>query len=233
MIHRIVPGLLSRPVSVELVGCGGTGSVVFTHLARLHHSMLSLGHPFGLRVLAFDPDVVTEANVGRQLFYAADVGKNKAEVLVDRLNFCYGLDWRSRSRHFHQAGTSDIVISCVDSRKSRRSVRDVIKGSPHVKYHIDCGNGASTGQVVIGCATDPKLPMPYVAYPQLVKAGKEDDTPSCSLAEALEHQELFINPVMAVHACQLLWTLFRHGGLDHRGVFVDLANGITKPIPIP
>ena len=77
MMHTIHPSLLRGQVSVALVGCGGVGSQVLTGLARLHKALVSLGHPGGLHVTAFDPDTVSESNVGRQLFSPADVGINK------------------------------------------------------------------------------------------------------------------------------------------------------------
>ena len=34
----------------------------------------------------YDPDIVTEANIGRQLFGPSDLGQNKAQCLVTRIN---------------------------------------------------------------------------------------------------------------------------------------------------
>ena len=55
-----------HPVTVNLIGAGGTGSQVLTCLARLDTALRGLGHP-GLFVTLYDPDTVTEANIGRQL----------------------------------------------------------------------------------------------------------------------------------------------------------------------
>ena len=83
-------------ISVALIGLGGNGGQMLTGLAKLHQAMIALGHPAGLHVTAFDNDLVSESNVGRQLYYATDVGQNKADVLVQRVNRCYGLDFESR-----------------------------------------------------------------------------------------------------------------------------------------
>ena len=56
-----------HPVTVNLIGAGGTGSQVLTCLARLDITLRALGHP-GLFVTLYDPDIVTESNIGRQLF---------------------------------------------------------------------------------------------------------------------------------------------------------------------
>lgn len=69
-----------HPVTVNLIGGGGTGSQVLTNLARLDVTLRALGHP-GLFVTLYDPDIVTEANIGRQLFGYSDLGLNKANCL--------------------------------------------------------------------------------------------------------------------------------------------------------
>ena len=67
-IHFTDSYLLSpqHPVSVFVIGAGGTGSQVVTNLACMDMALRSLGHA-GLHVTVFDPDTVTEANIGRQL----------------------------------------------------------------------------------------------------------------------------------------------------------------------
>ena len=136
MRHIIHTKILDRKVKVHLVGCGGNGSQVLSGLARLHLSMLSLGHPGGLDVTVYDYDTVSESNVGRQLFSYADVGLNKAVVLVHRLNAYYGLDWTARPERYSrqsmygQFGMSipDIVITCVDSAAARREIHSILDG---------------------------------------------------------------------------------------------------------
>ena len=74
-----------HPVTVFVIGAGGTGSQVATGLARISVALQALGHP-GLHVTVFDPDTVTEANIGRQLFSGSELGLNKAAALVTRIN---------------------------------------------------------------------------------------------------------------------------------------------------
>lgn len=229
MKHSIQSHLLQRRVMVHVVGCGGTGSQVLTGLARLHLAMLSLGHPSGMHVKAYDFDEVTDANVGRQLFSPSDVGQMKSSVLVHRLNAFFGLDWEDKPfRYRYEQDSPDIIILCLDSRKSRHECRKVIEKLPLGCYVMDCGNEASTGQVIIG---GNGMKLPWELYPSLTDLRrKESDTPSCSLAEALESQELFINQAVATYALNTLWMLFRNGGLDNQGVFINLKSGNTRPI---
>ena len=84
---------LERPVRVLLIGAGGTGSHLFGALMALDHALRALGHPGRLHVTVYDPDRVTAANLGRQAFWPADVGQNKAVTLVQRANLTLGLDW--------------------------------------------------------------------------------------------------------------------------------------------
>jgi hypothetical protein len=60
----------------------------------------------------------------------------------------------------------------------------------------------------------------------------EDSGPSCSLAEALERQDLFINSTLAQLGCDLLWKMFRHGKLEHRGLYLNLGTMRVNPIPV-
>ena len=67
-----------HPVTVNIIGAGGTGSQVLTCMARLDVTLRTLGHP-GLFVTLYDPDTMTEANIGRQLFSPSELGLNKVE----------------------------------------------------------------------------------------------------------------------------------------------------------
>ncbi|MGO4158953.1 hypothetical protein [Cupriavidus sp. YAF13] len=96
-IHITPSACLDRVVEVVPIGCSGNGSQMLTGLTRLNHAIRALGHP-GLRVVTFDPDTVSEANMGRPLFSAADVGQNKSAVLTHRVNMHFGLDWIARPR---------------------------------------------------------------------------------------------------------------------------------------
>jgi PRTRC genetic system ThiF family protein len=241
MPHYTPARLLERQVKIALVGCGGNGSQMLTGLARLNHAIMALGHP-GLLVQAFDPDTVSEANLGRQMFGAFDVGQPKAHVLVNRINAFFGLAWKSFYGRY-EANDADIIIVCVDSRNSRHGINREM-WNYRAEYLMDLGNRAADGQVVLGevrpsddNATRPlghvRLPSPYALLPELVDVSvPEDDTPSCGLAEALERQELFINQAIVTPALSILWELFRHGKLTWHGAFVNLRTGSMRPLPV-
>lgn len=245
--HYLHPKLLAEPVNIGLAGCGGNGSQMLTGLARLDRALRALRHP-GFNVVAFDPDRVTEANVGRQLFSPADVGHYKSAVLVHRLNSFYGMDWRASPNPFDPdiaerldglAEGLHIIISCVDTRAARMAIGNAVGHRRGVYYWMDLGNRAADGQVILGIPpwdhdhqinplrlpTAPEL-FPEIADPSI----EDDDTPSCSLAEALERQELFINQIVVSQALQLLWQLFRHAKTTWHGSFVNAASGRITPL---
>jgi PRTRC genetic system ThiF family protein len=242
--HHIAPDMLRRKVNVHLVGCGGNGSQMLTGLARLHCAITALEHP-GLHVFAWDPDDVSRANVGRQLFSPSDVGANKARLLVHRVNAFYGLSWDAAAELFRWRWDPtffpDLVISCVDSAAARRDLGKVLHHKPNLYYWLDLGNREQDGQVVLGCPLwnadhveicPERLPTVLELFPELVKMKREDNAPSCSLAEALERQHLFVNQAVVTPALQILWTLFRFGKIDWHGAFVNLRTGRTTPLPV-
>jgi len=246
MIHNIEPKLLTRAVKVILVGAGGTGSHVLRGLASMHHAMVALGHPAGLEVVVVDPDTVSSSNIGRQNFWLSDLGQPKAEVLVNRCNMMLGTNWHALQEKVMKTSrfnSPDLVIGCVDNRKGRDAILAATKRGLYgvqSSYYLDIGNANSSGQYVLGqvVATGVKRGnrLPHVAdlIPEIIDAtlDDKDDGPSCSMAEALARQSLFINSSMATAACSLLWELFRNGHITHHGQFINIKTGRASPLSI-
>ncbi|WP_374552252.1 ThiF family adenylyltransferase, partial [Flavobacterium sp.] len=111
----------TNPVTVNLIGAGGTGSQVLTALARMNHALTELNHA-GLSVRLWDDDVITEANLGRQLFAESELGLDKSVALINRINRFFGTNWKAETQKFEKDGLgklksnmkSEIYISCVD-----------------------------------------------------------------------------------------------------------------------
>jgi PRTRC genetic system ThiF family protein len=234
----------NSPIRVAVVGVGGTGSQIVTGLSRLHIAMLSLGHPCGLEVCAWDGDNVSPANIGRQLFSPGDIGRNKAAVLINRINAYFGLHWAARSEKFSLRSHDKIphlVITCVDTAAARREIFEYINDAAAKRHTppslwLDCGNSQKSGQVMLGKFSEKHggdLPLMEQLLPEIFDPSiPEDNRPSCSLAEALESQDLFINQAIATYAGQLLWTLIRQGELSICGYWINLAEGRVVPEPI-
>lgn len=234
-------------ITVDLVGLGGTGSQVLNGLARINQSLMKLDHP-GLHVRAWDNDLVSDANIGRQLFSPADLLQNKALVLVSRVNRFFGFSWEAMPLRYTGEKKSNILITCVDTAKARIDISKVMskarygkEPTDHCFYWLDIGNLQKTGQCVLGSVlpTDVKgmnhvrqMKNVVQVFPQLKKIKEEDQGPSCSLAEALEKQDLFINSTLAQFGCNLLWKLIRERELTIHGCFVNLESFIVNPLNI-
>lgn len=252
MIHYTDPYLLNprHPVTVNLIGVGGTGSQVLSSIARINYALIELGHP-GLYVTAFDNDIVTESNCGRQLFSISDIGQNKASVLITRLNRFFGTDWKSiPDKYIPYSNSANIIISCVDNVSSRVEINHHFQNSRNFGesekreiYWLDFGNAQNTGQVVLGSISNIKQPkvkeiktiskLKTVAEIfDLTKVKDEDSGPSCSLAEALTKQDLFVNSTLAQLGCGLLWKLISSGSIDYQGLYMNLQTMNVNPIKL-
>ncbi|MBY8961794.1 PRTRC system ThiF family protein [Flavobacterium sp. D11R37] len=253
--HFTAPELLNptNPISVCLIGAGGTGSQVLTGLARMSHSLQQLGHA-GFQVSLWDDDIITDANRGRQLFAECEVGLSKATALITRTNRFFGTARKAVEKPFTvntTTGRNAIYISCVDTAAARFGISEVLNDldlSAHrtdtPRYWMDFGNSRDTGQVILSTIGSIKQPasekftpvgsLPQVTreFGELLTQGDTEDLPSCSLAEALEKQDLFINSVLAQMGCSLLWQLIRKGFTEQRGIFVNLLEFRTLPLPL-
>lgn len=249
----------TNPVTVNVIGAGGTGSKVITALLEMNHSLIELGHA-GLFVRLWDDDIITQANLGRQRFAECETGLYKSVAIINRVNRFAGTNWKAEATKFEKdsldrlpdhAGAS-IYISCVDSVKARFEIADILHSlnngkaySNRPRYWLDFGNSQHTGQVTLSTIetiqqpksekyeTVASLPLVTEEYGDLLKQSEEqDDTPSCSLAEALEKQDLFINSSLVQMGCSLLWSLFRNGMTPYRGFFHNLKDFTTHSIKV-
>jgi PRTRC genetic system ThiF family protein len=260
-VHFTDNSLISptNPVSVNLIGAGGTGSKVLTALMEINESLIALGHA-GLQVRLWDDDVITSANLGRQRFFECETGLYKSVALINRVNRCIGTNWKAETLKFEkdafgrlpENAKAIITITCVDNVQARFGVAEILKEASYgrhyqdePKYWLDFGNSQDSGQVILSTIGEIKQPnsekyktvasLPFVTeeYGELLKQSEqEDNTPSCSLAEALEHQDLFINSSLAQMGCSLLWNLFRRGMTEYKGFFHNLKDFRTHPIKV-
>ncbi len=152
----------TNPISVNVIGAGGTGSQVITALARMNYALQTLEHP-GLFIRLWDDDIITEANLGRQLFAVRELQTNKAVALINRINRFFGTNWKAETVKFGkdhfgrlpENARASIFISCVDSVKARFEIADLLNRlnnsssySDRPCYWLDFGNSQYAGQVV-------------------------------------------------------------------------------------
>jgi PRTRC genetic system ThiF family protein len=260
-IHIVEKELLQpyNPVTINLIGAGGTGSQVLTALARMNQALIALNHP-GLMVRVFDDDKVERSNLARQLFTTAELGLFKSVALINRINRFFGTNWKAETERYdkntynqNESAWAIITLSCVDTVSARFEIGENLKvtaknlGNYRNKplYWMDFGNSKDTGQVVLSTVstikqpaskkfrTVEKLPLVTEEYRDLlIQSESADNTPSCSLADALTKQDLFINSTLANLGASLLWQVFREGMLLNRGFFLNLKDFRTQPIKV-
>jgi len=247
--HYLPANMQDRALKLLLIGCGGNGAQMLMGLASLDTALREISSR-SLDVTVVDDDTVSEANLGRQPFYRCDLGNSKARTLVERINIAHGLNWHAvhgRAPGAIGVGGHDLVITCVDTAAARRAIGAAMQPDPqnynHIPpaYWLDLGNRATDGQFLIGQPARKydrddlrRLPTVLEYFPELAdETVVEDDAPSCSVAEALERQSLFINRVVASHALVLLFELLGRGSIGHAGAFINLASGQAVPIPLP
>jgi PRTRC genetic system ThiF family protein len=249
----------TNPITLNLIGAGGTGSQMLTALARMNHSLLALGHT-GLQLQLFDDDRITEANLGRQLFAQSELGLYKSVALINRINRFFGTNWKAVPERFTSDtinrlpdnGRANIFVSCVDTVQARFDIATAIKhmakqnnyNRNKLLYWMDTGNAQHTGQALLSTLspihqpnsklyrTVAELPLITEEFKTLLEAQTDNNEPSCSLAEALDKQDLFINSTIAGMGASLLWNLFRNGMTENRGFFINLHDFRTQPLKV-
>jgi PRTRC genetic system ThiF family protein len=269
MKHNLPIEFLKEKNEIHVIGAGGNGAQFINGLARMVLSLRALGHP-GFVVKLHDGDLVTEANIGRQLYSGSDIGLAKSTVLVNRINAYYGLNFDAVPTRWPNSNSNPdsnrvaIVVGCVDNNAARRQIGEHLKKGVY-RYWLDMGNSAKSGQVIFGESTThyvrrlqyqkrqrarkaddddgyydgdttgegPRLPTVLELFKDMRNPKiPEDLTPSCSLAGALERQDLFINQLLSTWALQLLWGFYRAGSLENHGYFINSERGLSTPLPV-
>lgn len=122
MIDRLaLQGFDLSDKTAAVIGCGGLGCHVATHLA-----CAGIG-----RLLLCDGDTVSESNLNRQFLYtAADIGKEKVFLAKARLNatapgtaitaFCKRIE---TTEDLSFASEADIVFAALDNNAARETVQ--------------------------------------------------------------------------------------------------------------
>ena len=148
--------------------------------------------------------------------------------------------------------TANITISCVDTAAARLTIKEVLKDSERnsyisddfkrIYYWLDFGNLANTGQFVLGTVGHTYIQntkkndcngylRDVTEVFDLTTVDDKNNGPSCSLAEALQKQDLFINSALANLGMALMWKMFS-GIIDYQGAFLNLETMCVNPILI-
>lgn len=174
----VVLGLSNYPPVGEIlvVGCGGTGAYVISHLARLLsvvNKKASIRQDAYVKLYLADGDFVENKNLIRQHFIHQDIDRNKAEVLGERYSAAFGIQIGVIPKDLEKqsdlnfldlnSNSSTVVVGCVDNNASRNIIKDWFLGTKVLdnhydrrhdnwasKFWIDSGNEERNGQVSCG-----------------------------------------------------------------------------------
>ena len=259
-LARSLPLMLANHARVHfvVVGAGGTGGWIIGAVARLMLAIESTTTKTAECILV-DFDVVEPKNIQRQNFQSSEVGLFKASVLAARYSLAWGCKIASVTQPFSKDlvdcswNKLTVIVGCVDNAAARAEISKCLdrnySSSPPSIWWLDCGNHASSGQVLLGSTVqfnlervfdNPKnpnfcinLPSPSVQHPELVVAREEELSStrlSCAEIQARNRQSLFVNQQVAAIASEYLLSLVLTGGLRRFATYFDSLAGTARSL---
>lgn len=126
--------------TIHIVGCGATGSHLAIQLIKLGANKLML----------WDFDTVEQHNLTNQIWEVADIGKQKIDVLVEKIleinpyipekNLIKKGKWEGQFLEGY-------VFCCVDSMELRKEIYEINQYNTDIKVMFDPRLGSTTGSV--------------------------------------------------------------------------------------
>jgi molybdopterin/thiamine biosynthesis adenylyltransferase len=138
-------------LQVTLIGLGSIGSVTGLYLAKMGVCNLT----------CFDADLVDTHNVANQAYGMSDVGLLKADAFANLVELQTGVLPNTIGMQFDGRQLSGVVISAVDSMKSRETIWRHIREQPNVELYLDARMGLET---LIVHAVRPQIKADRVEY---------------------------------------------------------------------
>jgi len=138
-------------LQVTLIGLGSIGSVTGLYLAKMGVC----------KVTCFDADVVDIHNVANQAYGMSDVGLLKADAFATLVENQTSVMPNTIGIQYDGRQLSGIVISAVDSMKSRETIWRHLREQPSVQLYLDARMGLET---LIVHAVRPQIKADRVAY---------------------------------------------------------------------
>lgn len=121
---------------ITVIGAGGIGSPTIMALAKMGIGEINV----------YDFDTVENHNIPNQMFFPEHIGQNKAEVMAD---YAARLGAKSCAypEKYKKQDLSGIVVTAVDSMRTRKGVWENCKYNPNVQLYIEARMGAEVGMV--------------------------------------------------------------------------------------
>jgi len=191
-------------LQVTLIGLGSIGSVTGLYLTKMGICNLT----------AFDADVVEKHNWSNQLYSEEDIGLTKAVAFRKLLDMYGSIQPRIQSERYVDQSLSEVVISAVDSMKSREIIWKSIRVEPQVKLYIDARMGLET---LVVHSVRPQIREDRVRYSQTIVSDDQAFQEPCTA------RTICYTPLMAASVvCNLLKRFVNHEQVPGQ-VTLDLA----------
>jgi len=140
----VAPSDLEK-IHITVIGAGGIGSPTTLALSKMGVENITI----------YDDDKVEKHNLPNQMFRISDLGKSKVEGTRDICKDFAGVDIEIFLQKFETQTANGIVISGVDSMKSRKDIWAKMKFNPAVKLYIDARMGAEVCRILTVKTCDP------------------------------------------------------------------------------
>jgi hypothetical protein len=121
-------------LAISLIGLGSIGSVTGLYLAKMGVNNLT----------CFDADIVDVHNVSNQAYGMSDVGLLKVDAFSNLLELQIGVQANTIAKQYDGRALSEVVISAVDSMKSRDTIWKSVREKPEVRLYLDARMGLET-----------------------------------------------------------------------------------------
>jgi hypothetical protein len=178
-------------LGITVIGAGAIGSTTCVWLGKMGAC--------GLQV--WDADFVQSHNWSNQMFRDEDVGRLKVDALGDIMESFGGHTPNTCAAEYVDQPLSEVVISGVDSMKSRMTIWRTVRKSPEVRLYLDARMGLET---LVVCATRPQIKEDRLKYANSLYVDAD------ALAEPCTARSVCYTPLMAT---AVLCNLVKRDGL--------------------
>ena len=179
-------------LKVTLIGLGSIGSVTGLYLAKM--GVVSL--------TTFDADIVDIHNVSNQAYGMSDVGLLKADAFSVLVENQTGLLLNTIGMQYDGRQHTGIVISAVDSMKSREAIWKAIRDQPQVQLYVDARMGLET---LVVHTVRPQIREDRVRYSQTIVPDEQAYQEPCTA------RTICYTPLMAASVvCNLVKRFVNH-----------------------
>jgi molybdopterin/thiamine biosynthesis adenylyltransferase len=193
---------------ITMIGAGSIGSTTALWLGKMGVNDIWI----------FDDDKVEEHNWSNQMFRGSDIGKPKCQALFDVMKE-FGMQTPMvRLEKFVDKPLSQLVISCVDSMSSRKTIWKAVRQQSGTRLYIDARMGLETLRVF---ALNPMIREERVEYAKSLYSDVS------ALQEPCTARTICYTPLMASAViCNLVKRYVNNEGIPGQ-IVMDLATYTT------